>query len=140
MLVTLVGCSENKKDVNNEENNQQEEQVLNESSNQIKQEEKVVQIKGVKRVGDIEISNIEITLVEKNKCMVTADVKNVTSEYIEPTNVRLKITDESGEAKEIFGGIITELAGYEASTFTTYILKDITYAQDIEISIISEIE
>jgi len=99
--------------------------------------QKQIRINQTKQIGKIEISNICIKLVDKNKSELSADVKNLSQEYLEPTNVEIRVIDETGNVSEIFGGIITELAGYEPSTFIAYILTDITNAKDIEFKMIN---
>lgn len=105
----------------------------NDIDNQINQEfrEKTVSINGTKQLGNIEISNIKIKLVEPNKCEVTADVRNTSDEDLPPTNVEIKVINKNGKTEEVFGGIITELIWHEENTFTTYVLADITDAYDI---------
>lgn len=99
--------------------------------------ESIVHIQGTKIINDIEITNIQIKLVEKKKCEFTADVKNTTDQYKEATNLRIKVINASGETDEIFGGVITELAAYEPNKFKTIVLADITDAKDIEFEAIN---
>ena len=100
-------------------------------------ENKEFYIDGVKVLGDIEISNIKITLLESKKCEFTADVKNTSIEYLKATNVRIKVIDKNGKVDEIFGGGITQLAPHEANSFKTFVLADVTDAKDIEFEIIN---
>lgn len=96
-----------------------------------------VNIEGTKTVGNIEFSNIRINLVEENKCEFLADVKNTTQDFLNSTNIRIKVIDASGQVDEIFGGIVTELAGLEPNTFKTMVLADITDAVDVELEVIN---
>ena len=89
-----------------------------------------------KKVGNIELKNIRITLIEKNHCKVEADVYNSSDEFLPSTNVEIKSITSSGE-NEIFGGIITALAPHENNAFATYVLSDIRNAEDL---IITEIK
>lgn len=89
------------------------------------------ELDGIKRIGDIEISNMRIELVGKNRCKVTAKVKNTSDKDLEPTNVEISVVNEKGEIEEVFGGIITSLIWYEENEFVTYVLADITDAYDI---------
>ncbi len=89
-----------------------------------------------KKVGNIELKNIRITLIEKNHCKVEADVYNSSDEFLPSTNVEIKSITSSGE-NEIFGGIITALAPNESEEFVTYVLSDIRNAEDL---IITEIK
>ncbi len=89
-----------------------------------------------KKVGNIELKNIRITLIEKNRCKVEADVYNSSDEFLPSTNVEIKSITSSGE-NEIFGGIITALAPHENNAFETYVLSDIRNAEDL---IITEIK
>ena len=95
-----------------------------------------IELPGTKKIGDIEISNIRIELIEKDRCRFTASVKNMTDKFLTPTNVSIKVINEKGETENVFGGIITELIREEENTFTTYILADITDAYDVEFEII----
>lgn len=96
-----------------------------------------VQLNLTKKVGDIEISDIKINLIEKNNCKVETKVKNTGDKFLEATNVELKAIDENG-VDEIFGGLITALAPQEESIFVTYVLSDIRDIKDIEITAIEE--
>ena len=147
MLVTLVACDNNSSNVNNQNdnNNQQINQGndINISGNEEKQEDsnankenkenKITKIDGIKKVGDIEVSNIQIELIEEGRCRFTADVKNTSENDLPPTNVSLKVINQSGDAEKVFGGIITELIWHEENQFVTYVWSDITDAYDIEI-------
>ena len=93
-------------------------------------------IDGVKTIDDIEFSNIKIGKINDTKCVVTADVKNLSKEFSKAKNVSIKVINENGEVKESFGGILTELAGLEPNKFKTYVLSDITYASDIIIEVV----
>lgn len=152
MLVTLVACNNNSSNVNyNDENNntQINQQVnqgnedinnakddsntnVNDSGNEVKGN-KIKKIDGIKMVGDIEVSNIQIELIEEGRCRVTADVKNTSDNDLPPTNVSLKVINQSGDKEKVFGGIITELIWHEENQFVTYVWSDITDAYDIEI-------
>ena len=148
MLVTLVACSNNSSNVNNQNDNNNNQQInqgneINVSGNnegeksgneneEIK-ENKITKIDGIKKVGDIEVTNIQIELIEEGRCRVTADVKNTSDNDLPPTNVSLKVINQSGDAEKVFGGIITELIWYEENQFVTYVWSDITDAYDIEI-------
>lgn len=106
-------------------------------------EQQVVTVSGdtvyysqAKKVGNIELSNIKITLIEKNKCKLEADVYNNSEEFLSSTNVDIKAIKANGE-NEIFGGIITALAPHERNTFETYVVSDVRDAKDI---IITEIK
>ena len=46
-----------------------------------------------KKVGDIEISDIKITLIEKNNCRIEAKVKNTGDKFLESTNIEIKAID-----------------------------------------------
>lgn len=85
-----------------------------------------------KKVGDIEISDIKITLIEKNNCRIEAKVKNTGDKFLESTNIEIKAIDDEG-VDEIFGGLVTALAPQEESMFVTYVLSDIRDAHDVEI-------
>ena len=148
MLVTLVACNNNSSNVNNPNDNNNNQQInqgneINVSGNnegekadneneEIK-ENKITKIDGIKKVGDIEVSNIQIELIEEGRCRVTADVKNTSDNDLPPTNVSLKVINQSGDAEKVFGGIITELIWHEENQFVTYVWSDITDAYDIEI-------
>lgn len=97
-----------------------------------------IKIEGTKKVGDIEFSNIRINLVGRNECEFLADVKNTSENFLDSTNVRIIIIEEDGEIDEVFGGIVTELAGYEPNTFKMRVLSDITDAVDVEIKEINK--
>lgn len=140
-LVMLVGCDGNNNQIINEQPNesqqqeQQQEPQNKEENEQPKQEDdKTKKFDSIKKLGDIEITNITIKLVEKNRCEITANVKNTSDNFIKSTNAEIRVLNENGEVMEIFGGMITSLAPQEPSTFTTYVLKDITNAYDIEFS------
>ena len=90
-------------------------------------------IDGIKRIDDIEFSNIKIGKISDTKCVLTADVKNLSKEFSKAKNVSVKVIDANGEVKESFGGILTDLAGLEPNKFKTYVLADVTYASDIEL-------
>lgn len=100
--------------------------INNEKSNNIK-------IEGTKKVGDIEFSNIRINLIGANESEFLADVKNTSGNFINSTKVRIVVIEEDGKIDEVFGGIVTELAGYEPNTFKMRVLSDITDAADVEI-------
>ena len=91
------------------------------------------EIDGVKMIDNIEFSNIKIGKINDTRCVFTADVKNLSKEFSKAKNVSIKVIDANGEVKESFGGILTELAGLEPNKFKTYVLADITYANDVEI-------
>ena len=93
-------------------------------------------IAGTKMIGDVEFSNITIGKISDNKCVVTADVKNLSKEFSEAERLSIKVLDENGEVKESFGGILTELAGLEPNQFKTYVLADITYASDVILEVV----
>ena len=86
----------------------------------------------VKKLGDIEIKDIKIKLVEESKCELIATVKNTSESYLDATNLRIKIIDNKGEVDEIFGGGITALLGNEENELKAIVLSDITDAKDIE--------
>lgn len=147
LLVTLVACNNNSSNVNNQnDNNNQQINQGNEinvsgnnegeksgNENEEIKENKITKIDGIKKVGDIEVSNIQIELIEEGRCRVTADVKNTSDNDLPPTNVSLKVINQSGDAEKVFGGIITELIWHEENQFVTYVWSDITDAYDIEI-------
>lgn len=139
MLTGFAGCKK-QNDEQNINNNEATNQIVEQDNQQNKQQEvvypQIVKMEGTKQLGDIELSNIVITLEERNKCKLTANVKNTSDKDLAPTNVEIKVINEKGETEEIFGGIITELIWYEENTFTTYVLADITDAKDLEFSII----
>lgn len=134
MVVGFTGCKDNNQEIIN--NNEVTNQIVEENKQQEVVYPQIVKLEGTKKMGDIEISDIEITLEERNKCKLTTKVKNTSDKDLAPTNVEIKVINEKGETEEIFGGIITELIWYEENTFTTYVLADITDAKDLEFSII----
>lgn len=141
ILMLLVGVyfvitknAKNNISASNDENNLNAEIQNSEVTNKPSK----VDIKGVKKVGDIEISNIRIELVEKGKCELLADVRNTSDEFQEATNLRIKVIDENGKVDEVFGGVITELAAKEPNKFKAIALADITDAVDIEFEVIEE--
>lgn len=105
---------------------------IQQQNESIEPKDKIREIEGVKQIGNIEISDIKIELVSKDKSKLTASVKNVSKEFLNATNVKIKVINDK-EEEISFGGIITELAGYETDTFTTYVMKDILDAKDLEI-------
>lgn len=139
ILMSLTACDENveKSQLENVNENVITNTEKQEEMNQdeIEPKEKILKIKGKKQVGDIEIDNIQITLVGERKCRVTADVKNLSKEFLNSNRVKIKAINEDGEVEEIFGGIITELAGYEPCNFVTYVYADITDIKDIEFEV-----
>ena len=78
---------------------------------------------------------IQIELIEKGRCRVTADVKNTSDKDLPPTSVSIRVINESGDTGKVFGAIIPELIWYEESQFVTYVWSDITDAHDIEINV-----
>lgn len=60
------------------------------------QQEKIIKIEGTKMLGNIEISNIQIKLVQLNQCEVTANVRNTSEGFLETTNVELIVINENG--------------------------------------------
>ena len=100
-------------------------------------EVKNVSIDGIKKVEDIEFSNIRINLISKNKCEFLADVKNTTDKFLDSTQVRIKIINSKGEVDEVFGGIVTELASYEPNKFKLTVLSNLMDAKDVEIEMIN---
>ena len=58
-----------------------------------------------KKVGDIEISDIKITLIEKNNCRIEAKVKNTGDKFLESTNIEIKASDKQ---KELLKKLYTE--------------------------------
>lgn len=94
----------------------------------------IISIPGIKKLGNIEISDIRIKLLERDKCEITADLKNTTEEFIESKNVIIKAINESGDAYVTFSGLMTSLIAFEPSTFTARVLADITDASDLEFS------
>ena len=119
---------------NNEQIENIKQPLNDESQNEIKN--KAHYIDGKKQVGKLELNNIKIELIEKEKSKLTATVKNTSKEFLEPTNLSVKVINEKGETEKVFGGIVTELIWDEVNTFTTYVLADITNAYDIEFEII----
>lgn len=117
------------------ENNQNQIQEIDDNAND---EIKYFNIDGVKKVGDVEFSNIKIGLINDSKCEFTADIKNTSKEFVKGTKVSIKVKDESGEIKGSFGGVITDLAGLEPNRFKTYVLSNITYAKDVDIEVVNE--
>ncbi len=105
------------------------------SGDNFKLEEK--SIEEIKKVGDIEISNIKITLVQEEESKITANVKNTSENDIEATNVEIKII-RNGKNPDIIGGIIPALSANEESTFSVPVLANIVDADDVEIVKISE--
>ena len=87
---------------------------------------------GSKQLEGVEFSNIRVKELERNKCEFVADVKNTTDKFLEPSNIRVKVVDDSGKVDEIFAGILTELAPYEPNQFKTHVLSDITDFVDFE--------
>ena len=135
ILMGFTGCKKQNKE-QNINSNEVTNQIVEENKKQEVVYPQIVKMEGTKQLGDIELSNIVITLEERNKCKLTANVKNTSDKDLAPTNVEIKVINEKGETEEIFGGIITELIWYEENTFTTYVLADITDAKDLEFGII----
>ncbi len=94
-----------------------------------------VNVSGVQKLGNVEFSNMKIGKIDSGKCTFTADVKNTSEEYSKAESLSIKALNESGEVQDVFGGILTDLAGLESSKFKTYVLEDITYASDVKIEI-----
>lgn len=89
-----------------------------------------------KRVEDVEFSNIKIKPLGRNKCEFSADVKNLSENYLDSKNIRVKVIDDSGEVDEVFAGILIGLAPYEPNIFKTHVLSDITDVVDIQIEMV----
>ena len=115
-------------------NNQIQNQVEDNKINQVT----FVEFSGDKILGNIKFSNIKVGLINKNECEFIAYVENLSDKNIEATNLEIKSFDESGNVKEVFGGIVTSLMPNEKSSFKTLVLADITEASDFELSIIEE--
>ncbi len=94
-------------------------------------------VEEIKKVGDIEISNIKITLIQEEESKITANVKNTSGNYLEPTNVEIRIIRD-GREPDIIGGIIPALSANEESTFSVPVLANIADADDIEIIEVSQ--
>ena len=93
-------------------------------------------INTVKTVGNIEFSNMKIGKINNSKCVFTADIKNLSDDFLKAERVSVKLIDADGEVKDSFGGVLPYLVGGETKEFKTYALADITYASDIEFVIV----
>lgn len=101
-----------------------------------KEKKNEIGLESVKMIGDIEVSNMKIVLVEDDKCEFLSDVKNTSDKFQEATSLRIKIIDNSGKVDEIFAGTITELTAFETNKFKAIVLADITDVVDVEFEII----
>lgn len=144
MLIVLVACTNSEHDVNNKQD-VANQNGMSDDTNQVQNEENngdekiIKKIDGVKKLGDIEISDIQIELIEKGRCRVTGKVKNTSDKDLPSTSVSIRVLNESGDTGKVFGAIIPELIWFEESQFVTYVWSDITDAHDIEISEVKEI-
>lgn len=134
ILVILTACwiGYNRNLIFNNKTNDNQEKTDNFVENSEMIADDTINIQENKFVGNIGFSNIKIKLIDDKKCEVTANIKNISDEYLEPTNIEIRVLNENGEVEEIFGGIVTTLIPEEESVFTTYVLADITDAHDLE--------
>ena len=139
LLICLVTFNKNLEDVYQNDGDQNSGKDNSKEVNNIYENisgEVYKELNVKKRVGDIEISNVRIELLEKDKCRFTASVKNVSDKFLTPTNLSVKVINQNGETEALFGGIVTELIREEENIFVTYVYADITDAYDVEFEII----
>lgn len=122
-------------------NNKNNDNGNNNYNNYVEQNNNEIQstkIQGIRTLGNIEFSNVTINLLERNKSEFIADVKNISDEFLNSTNVRIKIINRNGTVKEVFGGIVENLAGHEERKFKVIVLSNILDAMDIQLEMIDE--
>jgi len=154
LLVTLVGFSifvmkvkdnNQKEDITNKDNISGEVNEINlenevnmDNSTSINKNLNKTEIKMdlMKRVENLEISNITLNKKNNTKVEFIADVKNTTTEFSESKVIEITAVGENGEIIAIFSGLVSKLAAKEEERFITQVLKDITMAKDFEFSIV----
>lgn len=86
----------------------------------------------VKKVENVELSNIKVGKVHNSKCLLIADTKNISNDLQNSKIIGIKAIDEEGNVKDKFTGILKELAKGEKGKLKVQVLADITYAVDFE--------
>lgn len=142
-VIVTINLSNNKKDTKPA---QQQSQVENGQQEEAKQVEKYVQvledgtklnisekIKQTKKVGDLEISNIQITY-QNGVTNILATVTNTSSKKSELQNVSIVLSDDEGNTIYTLRGVLEETEPNGTSQLNTSITADFANSYDFTIS------
>lgn len=141
--IVTINLSNNKKDTKPA---QQQSQVENGQQEEEKPVEKYVQvledgtklnisekIKQTKKVGDLEISNIQITY-QNGVTNILATVTNTSSKKSELQNVSIVLSDDEGNTIYTLRGVLEETEPNGTSQLNTSITADFANSYDFTIS------
>lgn len=142
-VIVTINLSNNKKDAKPA---QQQSQVENGQQEEAKPVEKYVQvledgtklnisekIKQTKKVGDLEISNIQITY-QNGVTNILATVTNTSSKKSELQNVSIVLSDDEGNTIYTLRGVLEETEPNGTSQLNTSITADFANSYDFTIS------
>lgn len=142
-VIVTINLSNNKKDAKPA---QQQSQVENGQQEEEKPVEKYVQvledgtklnisekIKQTKKVGDLEISNIQITY-QNGVTNILATVTNTSSKKSELQNVSIVLSDDEGNTIYTLRGVLEETEPNGTSQLNTSITADFANSYDFTIS------
>lgn len=142
-VIVTINLSNNKKDTKPA---QQQSQVENGQQEEEKPVEKYVQvledgtklnisekIKQTKKVGDLEISNIQITY-QNGVTNILATVTNTSSKKSELQNVSIVLSDDKGNTIYTLRGVLEETEPNGTSQLNTSITADFANSYDFTIS------
>lgn len=142
-VIVTINLSNNKKDAKPA---QQQSQVGNGQQEETKPVEKYVQvledgtklnisekIKQTKKVGDLEISNIQITY-QNGVTNILATVTNTSSKKSELQNVSIVLSDDEGNTIYTLRGVLEETEPNGTSQLNTSITADFANSYDFTIS------
>lgn len=142
-VIVTINLSNNKK---NTKPAQQQSQVENGQQEEEKPVEKYVQvledgtklnisekIKQTKKVGDLEISNIQITY-QNGVTNILATVTNTSSKKSELQNVSIVLSDDEGNTIYTLRGVLEETEPNGTSQLNTSITADFANSYDFTIS------
>lgn len=142
-VIVTINLSNNKKDTKPA---QQQSQVENGQQEEEKPVEKYVQvledgtklnisekIKQTKKVGDLEISNIQITY-QNGVTNILATVTNTSSKKSELQNVSIVLSDDEGNTIYTLRGVLEETEPNGTSQLNTSITADFANSYDFTIS------
>ena len=142
-VIVTINLSNNKKDTKPA---QQQSQVENGQQEEAKLVEKYVQvledgtklnisekIKQTKKVGDLEISNIQITY-QNGVTNILATVTNTSSKKSELQNVSIVLSDDEGNTIYTLRGVLEETEPNGTSQLNTSITADFANSYDFTIS------
>ena len=87
-------------------------------------------------IDGLHFSNVEIEMTTDTNCELRANVVNTTMNEIESKIIKITVTDDTGNLREVFGGIVSSIPAEKTGFMISTIRKDIRSATNVNFEIV----